>query len=223
LLQPTAGEVVVDGLSTSEPENLPEIHRRVGLVFQNPENQIVSTTVEREIAFGLENLGIPVDEMHGTVDRMLAKFKLEKYRHTPPHLLSGGEMQRLALAAILAMAPRYVVFDEPTSLLDQRGRHLVLSLVSELSSPDPDSAVGGAVTPLFITQYPEEALCFARLVVLHRGVVALDGPPAEIFQNVDRLRKLGVAVPIEFELNHYLRNISEPQISLNPSEFLPIL
>ena len=113
LLLPTSGDVLVDNLNTRNPMDLNEIRRLVGMVFQNPENQIVSTTVEREIAFGLENLGIPHDRMHGIVDQMLLRFDLERYRNHPPHLLSGGEMQRLALASVMAMSPKYLVFDEP--------------------------------------------------------------------------------------------------------------
>ncbi|HEX9654665.1 MAG TPA: ATP-binding cassette domain-containing protein, partial [bacterium] len=146
LLLPAAGEVLVDGLTTHESPNLPEIRRRVGMVFQNPENQIVSTTVEREIAFGLENLGMPHDEMHQRVDEMLAQFDLERYRRHPPHLLSGGEMQRLALASVVAMSPQYLIFDEPTSLLDLPTRKMVLQLISDLQSK--------RVATLLITQFP---------------------------------------------------------------------
>ena len=131
LLLPIEGEVLVDDLNTNEAAEISEIRRRVGMVFQNPENQIVSTTVEREIAFGLENLGMDYKQMHETVDKMLEQFNLQKYRNHPPHLLSGGEMQRLALASVMAMCPKYLVFDEPTSLLDLASRKSLLSLISE--------------------------------------------------------------------------------------------
>lgn len=215
LLLPTVGEVLLDGLSTGDAANLPEIRRRVGMVFQNPENQIVSTTVEREIAFGLENLGVPYDEMHQRVDEMLAQFDLDRYRSHPPHLLSGGEIQRLALAAVVAMSPQYLIFDEPTSLLDLPTRNRVLRLVSDLHSK--------GIGTLLITQFPEETLLCDRLMILQHGRLAFDDKPSEIFKNVDELRALGVDVPIEYEISHYLKRNSDGRISLNPTDFLPIL
>jgi len=215
LLLPTAGEVLVEGLTTCEPDNLPDIRRLVGMVFQNPENQIVSTTVEREIAFGLENLGVPYDEMHQRVDEMLAQFDLERYRRHPPHLLSGGEMQRLALASVVAMSPQYLIFDEPTSLLDLPTRKMVLQLISDLQSR--------RVATLLITQFPEETLTCERLLILHRGRILYDDRPSAIFKHVPELRALGVDVPVEFEVNHYLGQVSDGTIPLNPSDFLPIL
>ncbi len=214
LLLPTAGEVLVDGLSTSDPDNLPEIRRRVGMVFQNPENQIVSTTVEREIAFGLENLGVPHDEMHRRVDEMLAQFHLERYRRHPPHLLSGGEMQRLALAAVMVMSPQYLIFDEPTSLLDLPTRKMVLRLLSELHSK--------GVAALLVTQFPEETLACDRLLILHRGRIVFDDQPANVFKNVDELRAIGVEVPAEYAIYQELRQNSDGEIPLNPADFLPI-
>lgn len=222
LLQPSQGEVLVDDLSTKDESNLNEIRRRVGMVFQNPENQIVSTTVEREIAFGLENLGIPHQKMHQIVDDMLEKFNLNEYRHHPPHLLSGGEMQRLALAAIVAMSPKYIIFDEPTSLLDPASRKLVLSLISDMHHKE-NNKTSNSITTLFITQFPEEALNLDRLLVLNNGRIAFDDRPDNIFQKVDELKNLGLNVPAEFEVNHYLKNISKGQISLNTSDFLPIV
>ncbi|MFQ5864666.1 MAG: ATP-binding cassette domain-containing protein [bacterium] len=222
LLVPTAGDVWVDGLNTKESSNLAEIRRRVGMVFQNPENQIVSTTVEREIAFGLENLGVPYDEMHRIVDEMLLQLDLEEYRQHPPHLLSGGEMQRLALASVMAMSPKYLIFDEPTSLLDPASRKMLLSLISELHLENRKNEPSEVITPLFITQYPEEVLGLDRLLVLHQGRIVFDDKPQEIFEKVDELHGLGLEVPIEFEVTHYLRKLSDGKISLNTSEFLPI-
>jgi len=216
LLQPPAGAVRVDGLDANKLENLAEIRRRVGLVFQNPENQIVSTTVESEIAFGLENLGTPHDKMHVIVDEMLKKFNLMQYRMHPPHLLSGGEMQRLALAAVMAMSPQYVIFDEPTSLLDFPARSTVLSLIEGIHKQHKTT------TTLLITQYPEEVLFLDRLLILHDGKLLFDAPPQQVFQEVDALRKIGLAVPLEFEVNRHLKKLSDGQLSLNPSDFLPI-
>lgn len=223
LLQPTEGNVWVDEFNTREAEGLNEIRRRVGMVFQNPENQIVSTTVEREIAFGLENLGMAHDVMHEIVDNILKKFNLVKYRTHPPHLLSGGEMQRLALASIFAMSPKTIIFDEPTSLLDWPNRKLLLSLVLELHEKNKKDEKRSPITTLFITQIPEEVLHFDRLLVIYQGKIAFDDKPSEVFQNVERLQQIGLNVPIEFEVDHYLKKISDGKISLNPSEFLPIL
>ncbi len=222
LLLPTSGDVLVDNLNTRDPMDLNEIRRLVGMVFQNPENQIVSTTVEREIAFGLENLGIPHDQMHGIVDQMLLRFDLERYRNHPPHLLSGGEMQRLALASVMAMSPKYLVFDEPTSLLDPGSRRAVLSLISELHGRTSASVSGRRVTSILITQYPEEVLICDRLIVMHRGLILFDSSPAKIFQKVDELKRIGLGVPVEYEVNHYLQELSSGEFSLNTSDFLPI-
>lgn len=216
LLQPTGGDVLVDGLNSSRADDLNEIRRRVGMVFQNPENQIVSTTVEREIAFGLENLGIEHDEMHRIVDEMLRKFGLECYRTHAPHLLSGGEMQRLALAAVMAMSPKYIVFDEPTSFLDAASRKAVFPMIRKVNKENN-------VATLFITQSPEETLHFGRLLILHRGKIVRDGVPSEIFADVAAMQKIGLNVPAEYEVNFYLQKFSDGKLSLNPSDFLPIL
>jgi len=197
ILTPTFGEVIVDGLNTRNANELAEIRRRLGMVFQNPDNQIVAPTVEREIAFGMENLGVPRPEMHRRVDNLLALFHLEPYRRQAPHLLSGGEKQRVALAAVMAMQPRHLIFDEPTSLLDYESRCQVLTLMQQLvSSPNPFSEQ--PLTIVLITQFPEEALFAERLLVMDNGRLVMDGPPKEIFRRVDELRQLGLRPPIEF-------------------------
>jgi len=221
LLLPTEGEVLVEGMNTNESAKISQIRRLVGMVFQNPENQIVSTTVEREIAFGLENLGVDYEQMHETVDKMLEQFVLQKYRNHPPHLLSGGEMQRLALASVMAMSPQYLIFDEPTSLLDLASRKSLLSLISEFHQKNR-TGERTQISTLFITQYPEETLTFDRLLVLNQGQIVLDGKPAEIFQKVEELKNLGLEVPAEFEVSHYLEKLSDGKLSLNTSDFLPI-
>ncbi len=222
LLLPTEGEVLVDDMNTNETAKISEIRRLVGMVFQNPENQIVSTTVEREIAFGLENLGMDYERMHETVDKMLEQFDLQKYRNHPPHLLSGGEMQRLALASVMAMSPKYIVFDEPTSLLDLASRKALLSLISEFHKKNQTAENNCQISTIFITQYPEETLTFDRLLILNKGRIVLDDQPAEIFQKVKELKNLGLEVPAEFEVNHYLKKLSNGKLSLNTSDFLPI-
>jgi energy-coupling factor transport system ATP-binding protein len=220
LLLPTSGQVTVDGLDTRHEEELLRIRRLVGMVFQNPENQIVSTTVEREIAFGLENLGTGTAEMHTVVTRMLETFNLVKYRNHPPHLLSGGEMQRLALASVMAMQPKYIVFDEPTSLLDPAGRRQVLTLLEGLERSENDS--NSAVTPILVTQYPEEALLCDRLLIIAEGRLRYDGKPRDIFQNIPQLQEIGVDVPVEYEVNYHLQKLSANRLSLNPLDFMPI-
>ncbi len=222
LLLPTEGEVLVDDMNTNEAARISEIRRLVGMVFQNPENQIVSTTVEREIAFGLENLGMDYERMHETVDKMLEQFDLQKYRNHPPHLLSGGEMQRLALASVMAMSPKYIVFDEPTSLLDLASRKALLSLISEVHKKNQTAENNCQISTIFITQYPEETLTFDRLLVLNQGQIVMDDKPAEVFQKVEELKNLGLEVPAEFEVNHYLKKLSNGKLSLNTSDFLPI-
>jgi len=222
LLLPTEGEVLVDDMNTNEAAKISEIRRLVGMVFQNPENQIVSTTVEREIAFGLENLGINYERMHETVDKMLEQFDLQKYRNHPPHLLSGGEMQRLALASVMAMSPKYIIFDEPTSLLDLASRKALLSLISKVHKKNQTAENHCQISTIFITQYPEETLTFDRLLVLNQGQIVMDDKPAEVFQKVKELKNLGLEVPAEFEVNHYLKKLSNGKLSLNTSDFLPI-
>lgn len=202
----TTGEICVDGLSARDPHHLQEIRQRLGMVFQNPDNQIVSATVERDIAFGLENLGLAREEMHRRVDLVLGLFHLEKYRNHPPHLLSGGEKQRLAIAAVVAMQPRHIVFDEPTSLLDYSSRVELLQLAVALNrgantlAPEP-------LTILFITQFPEEALFARRLLVFDHGCIKFDGPPTSIFQQVEALQSIGLRPPVEFPVWQKLQEL----------------
>jgi energy-coupling factor transport system ATP-binding protein len=153
LLLPTGGDVLVDGCSVLDEGNLWDIRKRIGMVFQNPDNQIVSTMVEREIAFGLENLGIPTDEMRARVEEALARFDLTEYRRHPPHKLSGGEKQRLAIASVWAMRPRVMVLDEPASLLDPKGRREIEHILKTLDAADRQ-------TILHITQFPPRKPCW---------------------------------------------------------------
>ncbi len=201
LLLPTEGDVLVDDLNTrNEAENL-KIRALVGMVFQNPDNQIVSTTVEREIAFGLENLGVPTLQMRQHVEEILRQFDLEKYRRQSPHYLSGGEKQLLALAAIFAMAPRYIIFDEPTSLLDPYSREKILNAIFDLQLKEK-------ITPILITQFAEETLRTQRLIILDSGKIVLDGKPAEVFENVELLDRIGIAVPLRFRLKSSLMKMN---------------
>jgi len=202
LLVPTSGQIVVDGFKVADDENSLDIRRRVGMVFQNPDNQIVSTTIEREIAFGLENLGYAYDDMHDIVDSMLEKFDLIKYRLQSPHYLSGGEKQRLALAAVMAMQPRYLVLDEPTSLLDPRSRREILSLVQELHTGDDRG-----VATMLITQFPDEALMADRLLVFSHGRIIMDAPPRDIFADEAALRQVALEPPMIIKVNNLLEKL----------------
>ncbi len=194
LYAPSSGSVHVDGFSTVAEEQVFQVRRRVGLVFQNPDNQIVATTVEREVAFGLENLGWEHNSMQTRVREALDRFGLSSRNQTPPHLLSGGERQRLALASIWVMQPRYLILDEPTSLLDPSGRRAVLDLLnSEME--------GRTLGIILVTQIPEEALTCDRLLVMDRGNILHDGTPRYIFKNSTGLKKLGLRLPVEIELS----------------------
>ncbi|MFH1569763.1 MAG: energy-coupling factor transporter ATPase [Gemmatimonadota bacterium] len=188
LLQPTSGQLTVDGLSPADPAALYDVRRLVGMVFQNPDDQLVSTTVETEIAFGLENLGVPRDEMLARVDEMLRIFHLERYRRHPPHQLSGGEKQRVAVAASVALRPRYLVLDEPTALLDPRNRAELMELLARLRRE-----LGIAV--VHITQSADEAARADRVLVLCRGLLDMAGPAAEVFSRPERLRAAGLGLP----------------------------
>jgi energy-coupling factor transport system ATP-binding protein len=200
LLVPSQGRVTVDDLNSAKSDENVKVRARVGMVFQNPDNQIVSTTVEREVAFGLENLGVPVEEMRPIVEEKLRQFGLEKYRYRAPHTLSGGEKQLLALASVLAMKPRYVIFDEPTSLLDPLWRERILAIVTDLHR-------SGEITPIFITQFPEETLQADRLIVLDKGAVLLDAPPQAVFLQDRILEQAGVGIPLKYRLRPFLTQL----------------
>lgn len=197
LLTPTAGRVFVDGLDTSDPASLWEIRRRVAMVFQNPDNQIVSSIVEDDIAFGPENLGVPAEEIRDRVRFALRDVEMEEYRKSAPHLLSGGQKQRIAIAGAVAMEPECIVFDEPTAMLDPRGRGEVLKVIEQLHHK--------GITTVLITHFMEEAARADHVIVMDRGVVKMDGTPEEIFRQRDQLKELSLDVPAAIELGHLLR------------------
>jgi energy-coupling factor transporter ATPase len=198
LLIPSSGKVLVDGLNSQDKNDLRLIRQRVGMVFQNPENQIITTSVEREIAFGLENLNLPYKETRERVEWALSAFQLWEYKNSPPHRLSGGEKQKVALAAVLAMRPKYLILDEPTSLLSPEDREMLNSLIKKLSAETK-------ITLLNITQFPEEALFSQRIIVLDRGKIVLDSSPDEVFKNVKKLKNIGLSVPKSLELANSLK------------------
>lgn len=201
LFVPSKGDIQVDGFSVRDTHARYEIRKKVGMVFQNPDDQIVATTVEREIAFGLENLGMPRDEMVKRVDAALTRFHLESYRFHPPHLLSGGERQRLALASIWVLEPQYFILDEPTSLLDPRTREeMLLFMKKEIRERNTGF--------LLVTQYPEEALQCDRLLLLHSGRIVFDGPPKDGFRNFSQCLNSKIGIPVEIELELFLDGVN---------------
>jgi energy-coupling factor transport system ATP-binding protein len=204
LLLPTGGIIEVDGLNTSDLTHLAAIRQKVGIVFQNPENQIVSTSVEREVAFGLENIGVDPKVMHQVVPAILERFHLSHYQLHPPHLLSGGEKQRLALAAVMAMNPKYLVLDEPTSMLDPSSREELLKIIQEIRAANTHKQAIEQITTVLITQFPEESLAAERLIILEQGRILFDDSPQQVFQNIDQLHAIGLQAPIEFEIGPLL-------------------
>ncbi len=221
IIQPASGVVLVDGMDTRAPEHLLEIRRRVGMVFQHPDNQMVAPTVEREIAFGLENLGVARAEMHARVEEMLERFELQAYREHAPHQLSGGEKQRVALAAILAMQPRHIIFDEPTSLLDHPSRVRLFETIAQLRAAATPSQHSPSI--VLITQFAEEALFAERLLVLHQGKLVMNGPPRELFIHVEAFRQIGLQPPLEFRVYHELRAKGHARLALEELLLDPIL
>ena len=198
ILLPTSGKVYVDGMDTTDEDKLLDIRRTVGMVFQNPDNQIVASVVEEDVAFAPENLGVPSEEIRRRVDEALEAVGMTEYARHAPHLLSGGQKQRVAIAGVLAMRPRCIVLDEPTAMLDPVGRREVLDTVCRLQRE-----LG--MTVVLITHHMDEAARAQRLVVMDNGHVVMDGPPAQVFQNVVGLRRLGLEVPDSVSLLYELR------------------
>lgn len=193
LLLPDEGVVTVDDLNTSDENNLLPIRQKVGMVFQNPDNQLVATTVEEDCAFGPENLGLPPKLIRERIDEALEMVEMSAYKSKAPHLLSGGQKQRVAIAGIIAMRPKYIVFDEPTAMLDPRGRHEVISTMQKLNKEEK-------ITVINITHYMEEAVLADRIIVMNDGQIALCGTPREVFSQIDTLKKLRLDVPVVTEL-----------------------
>ena len=193
ILLPTGGKVWVCGLDTSDEDRLMQVRRNVGMVFQNPDNQIVANVVEEDVAFGPENLGIASPEIRHRVDKALKQVGMYEYREHAPHLLSGGQKQRIAIAGVIAMEPKCIVLDEPTAMLDPRGRREVIDTVSRLNKEK-------GITVVIITHHMDEAARADRVVVLHKGRVAADGTPKAVFSRVELLHDLGLAAPETVEL-----------------------
>ena len=197
LLLPTEGDVRVDGDSTRDENALNSIRRRVGMVFQNPDNQIVTTVVEEDVGFGPENIGVPTDEILERVDEALKAVRMTEYAKSAPHMLSGGQKQRVAIAGILALRPTTLVLDEATAMLDPIGRREVLETVSEQNKRR-------GITVVMITQYMEEALLCDRVAVMSGGELKMLDTPRNIFKRVDELRALGLDAPIAVSMRDRL-------------------
>ncbi len=199
VLLPAGGKVWVNGMDTLDDNLLLEIRRRVGMVFQNPDNQIVANVVEEDVAFGPENVGVPTDEIRRRVDKALAAVGMDKFTMHAPHHLSGGQKQRIAIAGIIAMEPECIVLDESTAMLDPNGRKEVLHTVKELNREKN-------ITIVLITHHMSEAAMADRVVVMDGGTVAMDGTPREILPRMQELRAIGLDVPHTVELLHGLKN-----------------
>ena len=197
ILLPCGGKVYVCGMDTSKEENLIPIRRRVGMVFQNPDNQIVANVVEEDVAFGPENLGIASPAIRRRVDQALKQVGMYEYREHAPHLLSGGQKQRIAIAGVIAMEPKCIVLDEPTAMLDPKGRREVIDTVLRLNQEK-------GITVVLITHHMDEAARAQRVIVLDKGTVAADGTPQEVFSQVELLHSIRLAAPETVELCHEL-------------------
>ena len=193
ILLPTGGKVWVCGMDTSQEDRLIPVRRKVGMVFQNPDNQIVANVVEEDVAFGPENLGIASPEIRHRVDKALQQVGMYEYREHAPHLLSGGQKQRIAIAGVIAMEPKCIVLDEPTAMLDPKGRREVIETIGRLNREKK-------ITVVLITHHMDEAAQAQRVVVLHKGKIAADGTPREVFSQVQLLHGIGLAAPETAEL-----------------------
>ena len=217
LLLPTSGEIWIDGYNTKDPESLWQVRQRAGMVFQNPDNQLVSSIVEDDVAFGPENLAIPPDEIRIRVDESLKAVGMYEERKKAPHMLSGGQKQRIAIAGVVAMKPQCIILDEPTAMLDPRGRDEVMAIMKKLHQE--------GITILLITHFMEEAAQAERVIIMDQGRICMDGTPEEIFARSREIRELSLDVPLPVELAEGLREngIAVPRSIITTEEMVDYL
>lgn len=211
LLKPTKGTLWIKGMDTNDDSNLWEIRQNAGMVFQNPDNQIIATIVEEDVAFGPENLGVKPSEIRKRVDNSLKTVEMTEYMRHSPTLLSGGQKQRIAIAGVLAMKPDCIILDEPTAMLDPRGRKEVIDTIYKLNKEEN-------ITIILITHYMEETINADRVIVMDKGIVAMRGTPKEIFSQVEKLKSLGLDVP---QVTEVVYNLIKKGIKL-PNDILSI-
>ncbi len=217
LLLPSEGVVYVSGYDTRAEEHVWDVRQTAGMVFQNPDNQLVSAIVEDDVAFGPENLGIETSEIRRRVDKALESVNMGKFRKKPPHLLSGGQKQRIAIAGVVAMKPQCIIFDEPTAMLDPKGRQEIMDIIAELHEE--------GITVILITHFMEEAAAAERVVVMHDGKVLLDGTPAEVFSQGELLQSVNLDIPLAVEIAARLREkgIDVPKEIISTEEMVEFL
>jgi len=218
LLLPTSGKVYVNGMDTTDELKIWDIRQKAGMVFQNPDNQLVATIVEEDIAFGPENQGIESSEIRKRVDEALAIVEMSKYRNHAPHLLSGGQKQRIAIAGVLAMKPDCIILDEPTAMLDPSGRKEVMNTIKKLNKEENKTIV-------HITHYMDEAVEADRIIVMEEGEIVMEGTPKEVFSQVEKVKSLGLDVPQVTELAYKLRSegVNVPQDILTVEELVMLI
>ena len=218
LLQPSSGDVIIKGMNTKDENKLWNIRQTAGMVFQNPDNQLVATIVEEDVAFGPENLALPPEQIRQRVDQALLAVNMSEYAKSAPHYLSGGQKQRIAIAGVIAMRPEIIILDEPTAMLDPSGRKEVMDTIHYLNKHE-------RITIVHITHFMEEAIGADRVVVMQEGRIALEGPPREVFSHVTMLKKIGLDVPQIVELAYELNQEgwSIPGNPLNIEEMVNIL
>jgi len=217
LLLPSEGVVYVSGYDTRAEEHVWDVRQTAGMVFQNPDNQLVSAIVEDDVAFGPENLGIEPAEIRRRVDKSLEAVNMGQFRKKPPHLLSGGQKQRIAIAGVVAMKPQCIIFDEPTAMLDPKGRQEIMDIIAELHEE--------GITVILITHFMEEAAEAERIVVMHDGKVLLDGTPAEVFSQGELLQSVNLDIPLAVDIAVRLREkgIDVPKDIISTEEMVEFL
>ena len=197
MLLPTEGVIYVDGFDTRDDDNIWNVRQTAGMVFQNPDNQLVSAIVEDDVAFGPENLGIEPAEIRRRVDKALEDVNMGQFKKKAPHLLSGGQKQRIAIAGVVAMKPKCIIFDEPTAMLDPKGRAEIMSIIDELHAE--------GITVILITHFMDEAVRADRVIIMHEGHILLDGTPQEVFEQEELIRSVNLDVPLMVEMGAKLR------------------